>query len=57
MIRSRGRNMRFLKIDILIHRIINVRTILNRRTNAKSIKVVQLKLERVGCLYKTNQLL
>lgn len=49
--------MRFLKIDILIHRIINVRTILNRRTNAKSIKVVQLKLERVGCLYKTNQLL
>lgn len=49
--------MIFFKIDILIHRIINVRTILKRRTNTKSIKMVQLKLERIGCLYKTNQLL
>lgn len=49
--------MRFLKIDILIHRIINVKPILQRRTNAKSIKIFQLKLERTGYLYKTSQLL
>lgn len=49
--------MRLLKIDILIHTLINVRPILQRRTNAKSIKIFQLKLERTGCLYKTSQLL
>lgn len=38
--------MRFLKIGILIHRIINVRTIL-RRTNAKSIESFRLHLEKV----------
>lgn len=49
--------MRFLKTDILIQRIINMRTILKRTTNAKSIDVFLLKLERIGCLYKTSKLL
>ena len=46
--------MRFLKIDILIPRIINVRTILKRRMNAESIDIFQLKLGRTGCLYETS---
>lgn len=28
-----------------------------RRTNAKSIKIFQLKVESIGCLYKTRELL